>query len=87
VQNQQSCAEVCNKAPVRARATPLPEIIRAASGGGGVLEWQMCVRWSRTVRECDVEKENLDQDCKEGLNQERGAEVCAEPVKYPAIER
>ena len=31
-----------------------------------------------------VQEEDLNEDCEEGLDEEGGAEVGAEPVEYPA---
>lgn len=32
--------------------------------------------------QCDVQEEDLHADCEEGLDEEGGAEVGAEPVEY-----
>lgn len=40
------------------------------------------VRWWGAVGEGDVEEEGVDEDHEKGLDEERGAEVGAEPVEY-----
>ena len=87
MQNQQAAREVRDEAPVRARAAPLPEIVRALARlcGKRVLEGLVCVRGRSAVRQCDVEQEDLHGDGEERLDEQRGAEVCAEPVEDPVI--
>lgn len=87
VQNQQDAGEVRDEAPVRARAAPLPEVVRPFAGcrREGVLERLVCMRGGCAVRECDVQEEDLHEDREERLDEERGAEVGAEPVEDPVI--
>jgi hypothetical protein len=87
MQDQQHAGEVGDEGPVWTRAAPLPEVVRALAGRGrkGVLEWLVRVRGQCAVCECDVQEEDLNEDGQDCLDEERGAEVRAEPVEDPVV--
>ena len=82
MQDQQRRGEVGQERPVGARAAPLPEGVGPLAGRGG-QGGEGGSRGGQAVSECDVEEEDLHADCQEGLDEEGGAEVGAEPVEYP----
>lgn len=88
MQDQQHAGEVREEGPVRARAAPLPEVVRAFARRGrkGVLEGLVRVRGRCAVREGDVQEQDLHEDGEQRLDEERGAEVRAEPVEDSPIE-
>ena len=76
--DQQHPSKVCDEGPVRSRSPPLPEVIWSVRLFA-VLERQ--VARQRAVRERDVEEEEVNDDHEEGLDEQRSAEVRAEPVE------
>lgn len=77
MQHQQHPSEVCNEGPIRPWRPPLPEIIWSVRN---ILVLEREMRGRRSVRERDVEEEQVDADHEQCLDQQRGAEVGAEPV-------
>ena len=73
-------SKVCDKGPIRTWVAPLPEVVWSGAGTG--LEGEVCGH--RPVREGDLEEEDVHGDCEESLDEQRGAEVGAEPVEDSA---
>lgn len=86
MQDEQGGGEVGDKGPVGAGAAPLPKVVGAAAGRGreGVLERLVRVCWERAVGQGNVQQQDLHDDGEQGLHEQRGAEVRAEPVEDPA---
>lgn len=80
MQDEQGGGEVGDEGPVGAGRAPLPEVVGALGGGGGGGRLEGEVGRGRSVREGDVQEEEVYADHKEGLDEERGAEAGAEPV-------
>lgn len=50
-----------------------------------MLERLVCVGGRRAVRECNVQEQDLHGDGEQRLDEQRGAEVRAEPVEDPGF--
>ena len=79
MQDEQAAGEIGYKCPVRPWGAPLPEVVRPVRRIF-VLEGE--VRGRRPVRERDVQEQEVDDNHEQGLDEQRGAEVGAEPVVH-----
>ena len=76
VQDKQGAGEVGDEGPIWTRIAPLPEVVGAIRGMW--LEGQ--VRGRRAVGKGDMQEQEVDEDHEKGLDEQRSAKVCAEPV-------
>ena len=81
VQHQQHAGKVGDECPIGSRRPPLPEVVWAVRH---IFMLEGEVRGRRSVRKRDMEEEQMDAYHEESLDEQRGAEVGAEPVEYPA---
>lgn len=79
MQHQQHAAKVRNKRPVRPCRPPLPEVVGPPRRRGR-LERQM--RGRRPRGERNMQQHQVHGDHEQGLDEQRGAKVRAEPVEH-----
>jgi hypothetical protein len=77
VQHQQHAGKVGDECPIGSRRPPLPEVVWAVRH---IFMLEGEVRGRRSVRKRDMEEEQMDAYHEESLDEQRGAEVGAEPV-------
>lgn len=79
MQHQQYSTKVGDEGPIWPRCPPLPKLVRPVRDGI-MLEGE--VRGRGAVGEGDVEKQQVDEDHEEGLDEQRSAEMRAEPIEH-----